>query len=358
MKITIIGLSLTSSWGNGHATTFRGLIRELNKKGHDILFLEHNTPWYAANRDLPNPDYCLVGLYNNVDELKQIFSDDVKNADMVIVGSYVNQGVEIGSWVCKTAHGIKAFYDIDTPVTVARLETADELYLSAELIPQYDLYLSFTGGSVLEHLEKKYKSPMARALHCSFDPESYFPETVAIKWDLGYLGTYSDDRQPPLNRLMLQAAKILNNKNFIVAGPQYPENIIWPKNVARKDHVPPHEHRSFYNSQRFTINITRVDMIKWGYSPSVRLFEAAACGTPIISDNWEGLDSFFEPGIDILISESKEDTIYFLQNINEEERKRIGLNGRRKVLQSHTAEHRAQELLNYAMELQKVPQVF
>jgi spore maturation protein CgeB len=356
MKITIIGLSLTSSWGNGHATTYRGLISELNKKGNEILFLEHDVPWYAANRDIPNPEYCSVDLYKTFDELKHKYSEEVKNSDLVIVGSYVNGGVEIGSWVCNTAKGIKAFYDIDTPVTIARLEANDELYLSKKLIPQFDLYLSFTGGPMLQHLEKKYGSPMARALHCSFDPNTYFPETAKIVWDLGYLGTYSHDRQPPLNKLMLQAAKILNNHKFIVAGPQYPEAINWPINLQRVDHVPPHEHRKFYNSQRFTMNITRADMIKWGYSPSVRLFEAAACATPIISDNWEGLDTFFEPGIDILIAETKEDTIYYLKNITEEERKRIGQNGRRKVLQLHTAAHRAQELLNYAAELIELPQ--
>ncbi|MBA3898747.1 MAG: glycosyltransferase [Bacteroidetes bacterium] len=351
MQITIIGLTITSSWGNGHATTYRGLIRELSKNGHDVLFLEQDAPWYANNRDLPHPDYCKVGLYESLIYLKEEYKEQIISADMVIVGSYVPDGVEVGNWVCETAKGIKAFYDIDTPVTLARLKAGDYLYISPELIPKYDLYLSFAGGPTLELLEQQYHSPMARVLYCSVDPELYYPEQQPTKWDLGYLGTYSDDRQPPLEKLMLKAARQSEEYKFIVAGPQYPQEVNWPENVQRIEHIAPPGHREFYNAQRFTLNITRADMMKMGYSPSVRLFEAAACGVPIISDYWEGLESIFEPGIDILISESKEDTLYYLKYISEDARKRIGENARRKVLARHTAAFRAKELENYAMEL-------
>jgi spore maturation protein CgeB len=354
MNIVIIGLSVTSSWGNGHATTYRGLIRELKNNDHDIFFLERDFPWYALHRDMPEPSFCRVGLYNSVAELQAQYEDQVKAADLVIVGSYVSEGVEVGEWVCKTARGIKAFYDIDTPVTLGRLEKGDFLYISPALISKYDLYLSFTGGPTLEYLEKYYGSPMARPLYCSFDPELYFPEPMKKIWELGYLGTYSDDRQVPLEKLMLETARLMENKKFIVAGPLYPDHINWPSNVERVDHVSPEDHRKFYTSQCFTLNITRSDMIKRGYSPSVRLFEAAACAIPVISDNWAGMDEFFEPGIDILISESKEDTMYYLQNIPEEERTRIGNNARTKVLNAHTAAHRAKELENYVAELSTV----
>lgn len=350
LEIVIVGLSITSSWGNGHATTFRGLVRELQKKGHRVTFLERDVPWYASNRDLPNPPYCKTILYNSLDELREKYSEIIASADLVIVGSYVPEGVEVGKFVTIAAEGITAFYDIDTPVTLAKLEREDYEYLHPELIAEYDLYLSFTGGPTLQHLEEQYGSPMARAFYCSFDPELYFPEQQDIKWDLGYLGTYSDDRQPPLQKLMLNAAENYSEGKFVVAGPQYPYSIQWPQNVERIEHLPPSEHCKFYNSQRFTMNITRADMIKAGWSPSVRLFEAAACGTPIISDYWEGIDSIFEIGKEILISGTYEDTLHYLRQLSDEERREIGERARQKVLSHHTAAHRATELENYYNE--------
>jgi spore maturation protein CgeB len=350
LDIVILGLSITSSWGNGHATTFRGLVRELNKNGHRVTFLERDVPWYASNRDLPNPDFCKTILYKDLDELKEQHRSLIAEADLVMVGSYVPEGVAVGHFVVQTARGKTAFYDIDTPVTLAKLEKGDYEYLHPDLIAQYDLYLSFTGGTTLQRLEQEYGSPMARAFYCSFDPELYYPEAQAIQWDLGYLGTYSDDRQPPLQKLMLDAATAWEQGKFVVAGPQYPASIQWPQNVERIEHLPPSEHRKFYNSQRYAMNITRADMIKAGYSPSVRLFEAAACGTPIISDYWEGIDSIFEIGSEILIAKSPEDTLHYLQNLSEEERKAIGEKARQKVLSLHTAAHRATELENYFKE--------
>lgn len=352
LNIVILGLSITSSWGNGHATTFRGLVRELAARSHQVLFLERDVPWYAASRDLPQPEYCTTELYSTLDDLENRFTEQVREADVVIIGSYVPEGVLVGQWVINTAQGIKAFYDIDTPVTLAKLERDDFEYLHPSLIPQYDLYLSFTGGPTLEVLEKKYGSPMARPLYCSFDPALYYPEEHAAQWDLGYLGTYSDDRQPALETLMLAAAWQWPAGKFVVAGPQYPASVQWPANTQYIHHLPPAEHRQFYNQQRFTQNITRQDMIQAGFSPSVRLFEAAACGIPIISDYWEGLDTFFAFDAEILISRSTQDTLGYLQEISEAERKAIGERARQKVLTYHTAAHRAWEVEQYVRTLQ------
>ncbi|MCC9135510.1 glycosyltransferase [Pontibacter silvestris] len=354
MNIVIIGLSITSSWGNGHATTYRGLVRELNKVGHNVLFLERDVAWYAGNRDLPNPQFCKTELYVSLEDLENRFTEHVREADMVIVGSYVPDGVQVGKWVIKTAKGIKAFYDIDTPVTLAKLERQDYEYLNPTLIPQYDLYLSFTGGPTLDLLEQKYGSPMARPLYCAVDQELYFPEYQETVWDLGYLGTYSEDRQPPLEKLMLDAARQWDRGRFVVVGPQYPKEIQWPANTAYSEHLPPLEHRRFYNSQRYTLNVTRADMVKAGYSPSVRLFEAAACGTPIISDYWDGLETIFELDKEILVAKSAKDTLCYLREMCKSQRKSIGELARQKVLSKHTAAHRAQELESYAHELMTI----
>lgn len=347
MRITILGLSITSSWGNGHATTYRGLVRELCALGHEVLFLERDQPWYRGNRDMPEPPFGETHLYSSLSELKRRFASAVRTADCVILGSFVPDGIAVGRWVTENARGVTAFYDIDTPVTLAALERGSCEYLSADLIPQFDVYLSFTGGPTLAKLEQHYKAPAARALYCSVDPALYRPgknHAAEQQWLLGYLGTYSEDRQPALERFLMSPASKLRQRRFVVAGPLYPETIEWPPNVHRITHIEPRKHRAFYCDQRFTLNVTRADMIRAGYAPSVRLFEAAACGTPIISDSWPGLGTLFEPGREILIVESTEDVLEILRDMPESEARRIGERGRERVLAEHTAAHRAAEL--------------
>ncbi len=350
LNIVIFGLSITSSWGNGHATTFRSLVKALSGRGHTVLFLERDVPWYAANRDLPCPPFGNTVLYTSLDSVKRDFAEIVKGADLCLVGSYVPDGIGLGEWVIQTSRGLTAFYDIDTPVTLAGLARNQIDYLSEELIAEYDLFLSFTGGPVLKQLEEKYRSPLARALYCSFDPEIYFPEQREQTWDVGYLGTYSADRQPSLDLLLLDTARRLQNKSFIVAGPMYPSEIQWPPNVDRQDHIAPAEHRSFYNAQKFTLNITRADMIETGFSPSVRLFEAAACATPIISDYWRGLETVFEIDGEILVASTTDEVVQYLRELSDTERREIGRRARQRVLAHHTAEHRAVELEQYVDE--------
>lgn len=351
MKIVILGLSITSSWGNGHATTFRGLVRELAKRGHDVTFLERDVPWYADNRDLPHPPYGTTHLYADFDALRERHGEEVRDADLVIVGSYVPEGVRVGDWVQEEANGLKAFYDIDTPVTLAKIARGDHEYLHPRQIAGYDLYLSFTGGPTLKRLEREFGSPRARALYCSFDPELYFPEAQDLQWDLGYMGTYSDDRQPSVKAFLLEAARRQPQGRFIVAGPQYPDTAAWPANVTHQPHLPPSEHRRFYNSQRFTLNVTRKDMIAAGWSPSVRLFEAAACGTPILSDRWAGIESLLVPHQEILLVDRTEDVLDILRRCGEDDRLRIAERARRRILAEHTAAHRAAELEAHAQEL-------
>ncbi len=317
------------------------------ERGHDVLFLERDVPWYADNRDLPDPAFGRTELYESLAELQDRFARAVREADLVIVGSYVPDGIAVGEWVLSTASGVTAFYDIDTPVTLAKLERGKNEYISRGLVMRYHLYLSFTGGPTLERLEKKYFSPRARVLYCSVDPEAYCPGRVPMKWDLGYLGTYSGDRQAALEDLMLAPARDWTTGRFVVAGPLYPKTIEWPRNVDRIDHLAPAEHREFYNAQRFTLNVTRADMVRAGYSPSVRLFEAAACGTPIISDYWRGLGEVFDIGTEVLVSRSAAQTLEIIRSYPEEERLLIGERLRARVLREHTYRHRAEQLEGY-----------
>lgn len=218
MKLVVLGLSLSSSWGNGHATTFRALLKAFAARGHDVLFLERDVPWYRNQRDVTAPDYCRLEFYRSVEELAR-WRPEIRDADAVMVGSYVPDGVDVGRLVQTTARGVTAFYDIDTPVTLAKLERGEFDYVSPELIAGHDLYLSFTGGPTLDRIERQFGSPRARALYCSVDPEAYPPLNVQKKWDLTYLGTYSDDRQPTLEKLLIEPARRLPHLRFCRRGP-------------------------------------------------------------------------------------------------------------------------------------------
>lgn len=351
MRIVICGLSITSSWGNGHATTYRALVRALTNRGHDVLFLERDKPWYASNRDLPSPPFGTTRLYRSLADLNRRFRSAVASADFVMIGSFVPEGVAVTEWVLDVACGIVGFYDIDTPVTLAKLRSGDTEYLSRELIPNLDLYLSFTGGPTLKVLEREFGARFAVPLYCSVDPDLYYPQTTARKWDLGYLGTYSDDRQPNLRRLMLEPAERMRGRHFVVAGSMYPSDLNWPSNVERIDHLPGAAHRKFYNAQKFTLNVTRRHMIESGYSPSVRLFEAGACGVPIISDHWRGIEEILEPGTEILIAESPEQSVEYLTSISDAEARQIGKRARSRILAEHTSAVRSAQLESYVKKL-------
>jgi len=347
LEIVVLGLSLRSAWGNGHATTYRALLAALEARGDRVLFLERDQPWYADHQDASADLPGRLAIYGDLDALKDRHAADIASADLVIVGSYVPQGIEVGEWVQRTARGVVAFYDIDTPVTLATLAQGRCDYLRPDLIPRYDLYLSFTGGPLLLTLQQRYGAPLAVPLYCSADPDRYFPEAAPDAYDLGYMGTYSDDRQPVLERLLLQPAREWRDGRFVVAGPQYPGTIAWPDNVRRIEHLAPSAHRAFYNAQRFTLNVTRADMVAVGWSPSVRLFEAAACGTPVISDDWDGLASLFRADEEILIAHSAGEVLHWLRALPEQRRCRIGEAARRRFLAEHTPAHRAEALHGY-----------
>lgn len=345
--LVILGLALSSSWGNGHATTYRSLLKGLSERGRRVLFLERDQPWYADNRDLHDFPHCELALYSDLADLHERFGARVRAAPAVIVGSYVPDGQRVCDWVLNTARGVRAFYDIDTPVTLANLRSDRCDYLARSQIPHFDVYLSFTGGPTLRELERTFGAQRAEALYCSVDPDLYAPCETELHYDLGYMGTYSVDRQPKLTQLLIEPAQALSDQRFVVAGPQYPTDIEWPRNVTRIEHVGPDEHARFYGAQRFTLNVTRADMIAAGYSPSVRLFEAAACGVPIVSDVWPGIETLFRDGQEILLARDRTDVIHFVRDISDRERLAIGRAARERVLAHHSGRMRAAELEEY-----------
>ncbi len=284
LRIVFLGLSITSSWGNGHATNYRGLTAALARRGHDVLFLERDKPWYAAARDLTSLDGVRIALYESLDDLTRNNAADLAAADLVVVGSFVPQGIAVLETVLEMSGGVTAFYDIDTPVTMAALDEGRCEYLTSSLAGSVDLYLSFTAGPLLDELRSRYGVRRAEAFYCFVDPRLYRPVATERRFDLGYLGTYSEDRQAALEELLVEVARRRPQLRMALAGSMFPDELDWPANVTMLGHLPPADHPAFFSSQRFTLNVTRHDMRLAGWSPSVRLFEAAACATPVISD--------------------------------------------------------------------------
>ena len=345
LDIVIFGLSLSSTWGNGHATTYRALLQGLAREGHRVLFLERDVPWYAGNRDLPDPGFCDFALYDDIDAALLRHRARIATADAVIVGSYVPEGARLIDRLRPEVRGLLAFYDIDTPVTLAALAEGKEDHLARRQVPLFDLYFSFSGGPVLATLRRDFEARCPVPLYCAVDPGAHRPVAgVATRWDLGYLGTFSADRQDGLERLLLEPARRLPGRRFVVAGSQYPEGIDWPANVERIEHVPSADHAAFYAAQRFTLNLTRQAMRTAGWSPSVRLFEAAACGTPVISDDWPGLERFFPDTVAILVARDTEDVVEALERVSEPMRRGIARQARGRVIAQHSGRVRAREL--------------
>ncbi len=347
MKIVILGLSITSSWGNGHATTFRALCRELHRRGHAITFIEKDVEWYRSNRDLPEPPYVALELYSiwQQDGIAVVRAA-VADAEVIVVGSYFPDAIVATAMLQQETKSPVLFYDIDTPITMAALRLHGQCeYLRAQDVPFYAAYLSFTGGPTLREIEQRFGSPLAVPMYCSVDPDAYHRTPVQKEFAcaLSYLGTYAADRQPKLMELLNAPAARLPQERFLVAGPMYPADTRWSANVVTHPHLPPCDHPALYSSSRWVLNLTRADMVATGYSPSVRLFEASACGAPLISDAWPGMDEFFTPGKEILLASTADEVVRILRGIDAVEAQRIGEAARDRTLARHTSTKRAEE---------------
>jgi spore maturation protein CgeB len=351
MKLVVFGLSLSSAWGNGHATTYRALLRAFHDRGHEISFYEWDAPWYrGAHRDLPAPDFASLTLYDSWEKVRDRALAEAREADAVLVGSYVHRGTRVIDGLASAGVERLFFYDIDTPVTVAQLRTGDTDYLRRDQLPLFARYLSFTGGPFLRDVvEDEFGAVEAVPLYCSVDPTSYrrTPIDPEFEVDLGYMGTYAADRQPVLESFLNAAARRLPERSFLVAGPQYPTDLRWAENVKLVPHLSPARHAAFYSSARWQLNATRADMVAAGWSPSVRLFEAGAVGAAVISDSWAGIDELFEPGREILLPASTDEVVEILTTTHDDDRRAIGAAFRRRVLRDHTSARRAEELEEY-----------
>ena len=344
MKIVIFGLAVSSSWGNGHATLWRGLCASLARRGHRVTFFERDVPYYAAHRDLWELPGGKLVLYPDWTAVLATAQRELADADVGMVTSFCPDAIAASELVVSSAAALKTFYDLDTPVTLRSVDRGEAVaYLGPRGFRDFDLVLSYTGGRALSELKEKLGARDAVPLYGSVDPAVHAPAAACGRYaaDLSYLGTYSADRDAALRTLFVEVARRLPQRRFILGGSMYDAAFPWQPNIYFVQHVPPAEHPAFYCSSRLTLNVTRGVMAGMGFCPSGRLFEAAACGAPIVSDIWEGLDEFFEPGREILLAQSAEDMVAALQR---EDLGRIARAARERVLACHTADIRAREM--------------
>ena len=346
MKIVFFGLTISSSWGNGHATLLRGLFKALAARGHEIVFFERDVPYYSAHRDLVESPHINLHLYHDWHEIVPTARKQLSEADVAVVTSYCPDGIDATDLVVSANVDLRVFYDLDTPITLEALQQGEQLtYIGPRKLIDFDLVLSYTGGAALTALEDQLGARRVVPLFGSVDPEIHHPacSLSGYQADLSYLGTYAADRQQALDEFFIQVARRLPQKRFILGGSKYPIDFPWRQNIWYVQHVAPSAHAAFFCSSPLTLNITRGAMARMGYCPSGRLFEAAACGVTIVSDDFVGLDEFFRPGSEIIVARTTEDVIAAMQ-LPGDELAHIARAGRERVLTSHTAVHRAVEL--------------
>jgi spore maturation protein CgeB len=346
MKLVVFGLTISSSWGNGHATIWRGLCRALAERGHRVVFFEQDRSYYAAHRDYLEIPGGRLRLYRQWSDAIPLARRELADADVAIVTSFCADAVAISEHLLETNVRLRVFYDLDTPVTLDALEQGQAVeYLGPRGLSDFDLVLSYTGGRALELLKTRLGARRVAPLYGSVDPQVHRPVLPETRFaaDLSYLGTYAADRQETLDTLLIQPARRLPEQRFVIAGAQYPAEFPWTPNIYFVQHLEPAQHPAFFSSSRLTLNVTRRAMKAMGYCPSGRLFEAAACGTPIVSDAWEGLDRFFTPGKEIVIAQSSDDVVTALGQ-SEGALRRIARQARERALNEHTAMHRVFEL--------------
>lgn len=346
VKLVVFGLSISSSWGNGHATVWRGLSAAWTRRKHSFVFFEKDVPYYAQHRDLDAPAGGTLVLYESWSDVRARARRALADADVAMVTSFCPDGPAAAAEVLDAPSGLRVFYDLDTPVTLAQLQNGERVgYLPAGGLADFDLVLSFTGGRALDGLRSRLGARRVAPLYGCVDPATHHRVETrpAYRADLSYLGTYAADRQSALERLFIQPARRLRDRRFLIGGALYPDDFPWTPNLFFVRHLPPAEHPAFYSSSGLTLNVTRAAMAAMGYCPSARLFEAAACGVPVVSDAWEGFDNFFEPGREILIAANAEDVVDALE-MEGEARARIARAARQRVLDEHTAERRCAEL--------------
>lgn len=348
MKLVIFGLSISSAWGNGHATLWRALCKSLARRGHQVVFFEHDVPYYAAHRDIFELPQGKLILYGKWEEILPAAQRHISDCDVAMTTSYCPDAIAATEMIGDSHAPVRCFYDLDSPVTLDRVERGLPVdYVGNNGFSGFDLVLSYAGGEALVQLQSRLRARTVAPLFGCVDPEVHRPMDAKDDYraDLSYLGTHAADRDQMLRTLLVEPAKRLPQRKFIIGGAMYDGTFPWEPNIFFLSHVPPQEHPAFYCSAKLNLNVTRLSMARNGYCPSGRLFEAAACNAAVLSDNWAGLSAFFEPGREILTATTTDEAMDALSK-SPDELGRISRAARQRTLEEHTADVRVRQLEN------------
>lgn len=353
LDFVFIGRSILSSYGNPRAELYRALVGELAHRGHRTIFLEKETKLGSAHRDMLRSPYCEVWTYRDADQLLDEYVSLLHGADVVLLGDGVAGASRIAGWIATEARCVKIYYDTDLARTFDSLcaDKPDHECLQAHNIPDFDLYLSTTGGAALQRIRAEYDCPNVQPLYECIDPYFYYRTDEPKQYDLGFIGNYNVNRGQQLDKMMLQPAQRTPNRSFILAGGDYPTDLGWPTNLRYLEHLPETSHVSFYNRLNCTLVLARPDRSALGHTPSKRLLAAAACGVPILSDHWVGLEEFFEPNRELYVVEDCHSVLESLYQTQQMDRVKLGNRARQRVLAEHSTRRRAEQFLDYCLTI-------
>lgn len=347
MKIAFFGSSLVSSYWNGAATYYRGILRALARHGHEIRFFEPDAYGRQEHRDMEDPDWARVIVYPATDDGWQEALRSARDADLLVKASGVGVfDAELEAAVLgeRRAGQLVVFWDVDAPATLDRISRDPHDPMRA-LIPRYDMILTYGGGprvvSAYGALGARHCLPVYNAL----DPDIHFPVAAAPRFvgDLGFLGNRLPDREARVAEFFLTPARFLPDARFLLGGAGWePQHL--PENVTALGHVGTNDHNAFNCSPRAVLNINRDSMARYGFSPPTRIFEAAGAGACIISDAWAGIDQFLEPGREILVARDGGEVVEILAGLTLERAREIGRAALARVRAEHTYDQRAQQV--------------
>lgn len=349
LKIAFFGSSLVSSYWNGAATYYRGIIRELHGRGHDITFYEPDAYGRQQHRDMDDPEWARVEVYQPDEEGADSCLEKAAAADLIIKASGVgvnDEYLEAAVLGLRKPGKTIIFWDVDAPATLDRAHSNPRDPFRA-LIPRYDMVLTYGGGEPVVDAYIKLGARACVAIYNALDPETHHPVPPESRFqaDLGFLGNRLPDREERVEEFFLKAAEAAPDHSFLMGGNGWQGKPL-PGNVKWIGHVPTREHNSFNCSVRIVLNVNRQSMADYGFSPPTRIFEAAGAGSCIVTDDWEGIDYFLEPGAEILVAGSGPEVAGYLSNLSPERAMSIGRAGRNAVLSRHTYAHRARQLEN------------
>jgi spore maturation protein CgeB len=353
MKLCIFGHTISSSWDNRHASVWRGLCRSLARLGHRVVFFERDHPQLAAQRDVPSPEGCDLRIYRDWDEVRANAARELADSDAGLITTRCRDARAVTDLLLDAELAVAAFYDLEAPQTLARRRANLPVeHIGDEGYAPYDLVLSSAGGAVPREMVEVLGARRVATLFEGVDPAVHQPDGPVAEFTAraSFLGAYSHDLHGILDRLFFEPSRRLSEVRFALGGGGVPDSLLLPTNLRRFGPIAPQLQASFYCSSRITVNVTPDEMARAGHCPSGRMFAAAGCGIPVLTDAWDGIEVFFEPGREIFVARSTEEAVEVLC-LPDQELARVGRAARDRAMSEHTAEARARRLVDLFTEV-------